>query len=135
MADFECCIRTNYFRVKDEKKLRDILSTIEANGEIKFWDAVFEEQKCFCFGCNGDIWGSDSDTCNFEDDLAEIGKILPDKEALVLIKVGHEKLRYLCGIAYIVTNQNVESIDLEGLAIDKAKEMLNDRHFQTQTHY
>ena len=105
MADFNCCVRSNYFRVTDEEKLKHIIDSLEANGEIKLWDAYNENQeRIFTFGCEGDIWGSDPDASNFDEDLKKIGELLPDGEALMVMQVGHEKLRYVSGIAYIITN-------------------------------
>ena len=35
MSDYNCWIRTNYFRVKDENALEELLSTCRTNGHLQ----------------------------------------------------------------------------------------------------
>lgn len=132
MADFNCCIRSNYFRVIDEERLKNFIGSMEANCVISLWEMYSDRhEKLFTFGCEGYIWGSNPDEPDFGKDLKKIGELLPDGEVLIVMTVGHEKLRYVSGVAYIVTNNYMTVIDLERLAINKAKKLLRDSDFST----
>ena len=55
MSDYNCWIRTNYFRVKDENALEELLSTCRTNGHLQLRES--EEGKKYCFTCDGRIYG------------------------------------------------------------------------------
>lgn len=64
----------------------------------------------------------------------ELQKILPDKEAMILMESGNEKLRYVTGFATIVTNKEIRFLNLSDLAVKTAGEMLGT-DFQTEMDY
>lgn len=47
MSDYNCWIRTNYFRVKDENALEELLSTCRTNGHLQLRES--EEGKKILF--------------------------------------------------------------------------------------
>lgn len=132
MANYNCVIRTNYFRVIDEERYEELFGNL--HGDII--DFTKEDRKgniLHGFGSYTDIFYM------FNDDMelfyTELQKILPDDEAFILIEVGHVKLRYICGYADIITNKNMESISLEDLAALKASELLDSEDFATSLNY
>lgn len=73
------------------------------------------------------------DDCMFEF-YQELQKILPDQEAMILMEVGNEKLRYVVGLATIVTNKEIRYINMEDAALKTVRSMVGE-DFTTQMDY
>ena len=71
---------------------------------------------------------------DFDFFLEELQKILPAKEAFMLFKSGHEKLKYVDGYCTVCTKNDIATVSLEALALNKAKELLGE-DYTTQTSY
>lgn len=104
--------RSNYFRVKDKEKFKELcnswfLSFIEEDNKVGF----------LCDGDNGGLpsYKYESDVeLNFDDFLKELSECLIDEEVAILFEVGSEKLAYLTGVAYAINNKNEQKrISLE----------------------
>lgn len=129
MADYYAFSRTNYFRVTDVEKLKEIVEKVGAE--------LFEgENNTFAFGEYEDI------TSYYDEDLDEeieifneLQPILPDGEALIFKEVGYEKLRYVSGYVIVVTNKEVKSTNLDEIALKLAAEVLGVEKFETQMSY
>lgn len=50
--------------------------------------------------------------------------LIDDDDAVIIMESGHEKLRYLIGSALVITNRDIEYLDVGTLAVKKASEML-----------
>lgn len=61
-------------------------------------------------------------------------KILPDREAMILMEVGNEKLRYVVGLVTIVTNKEIRFVDMNDVALKTVKSMIGE-DFTTQLDY
>ena len=107
MSDYNCWIRTNYFRVKDENALEELLSTCRTNGHLQLRES--EEGKKYCFTCDGRIYGvpdreaPDEAEEDYGAFITGLQKLLPAGEALILMEVGHEKFKYLVGAVCLLT--------------------------------
>jgi hypothetical protein len=104
MANYEGASRTNYVQVKDEKAFLDWANkyglTTSKNAQGAF--AIFPNP-------DYDDFPSTYYDEELEDDIdinfdAELQSHLVDGEIVVVVHVGHEKLRYLNGVAYAMDN-------------------------------
>ena len=80
MADYICWVRTNYFKVKDENALRELLDQCTANDKIELHSSGKGVEKKFCFTCDGRIYGLENREGNKEDFdgfILELQKLLP----------------------------------------------------------
>lgn len=141
MANYYGMCRTNYFPVTDVDKFKDIMSKLSGEGEIEFYEHDEDKGK-FMFYCDCNLTGyiTDPDDDDAYDDaldkmFEELQGILPDGEAIILTEVGNEKMRYLLGIATIITNKEVCSVNLADAAIYKAREVLGNSEYCTQMDY
>lgn len=140
MANYYAFIRTNYFSVTDEEAFRKLIASVSAEDEV----SVFEEKqpdgrKKFGFGLCGSIYGLHE---NGDDEEPSIGalesalqRLLVPGDAIIIIEIGYEKLRYLIGISTIITQADIRYIDLRDRSLKAAKRMLKNPKFQTQMEY
>jgi len=137
MANWYGVTRTNYFHVKDEQRYKELFQGLDCEDTIE----DFTDERGHGFGGYGDIawyppvddngnligsdeYENDGDWWNF---LCELSDILADGSPFVSITVGHEKLRYLTGIMYIVfPGEEPKSMSLDGIARDMCREKLGD---------
>ncbi len=134
MANYDSCVRTNYFHVTDEDKFMDLLENhiVGEDNILDFSKLAEDGSKVFGFGCYGSIDGYVEN--KFEEDadadygkmIKEIQKLLPDGECFVLVNSGHEKLRYVSGGAVFATNKEVRYHALLDWVESQAKELGTD---------
>ena len=143
MSDYYCTTRTNYFRVKDESKFREIMSLVRGDEcDVSLWDDRVDNSgnKLFGFGCYGFIYGIFDEDDEYDDGaydrfLRLLKTCVADDDAIIIFESGHEKLRYVCGDAVIVTSSEIASVDLTYQAIDKAREMLGKTDWTSRCEY
>lgn len=149
MANYNCMIRTNYFRVKDEDAFRQLMSKVQG-----YEDAVhlFEEKTkdgqhtLFGFGayCNiiGVIDDADIDEDgDYDDDeayqkfVSGLQECVAEDDAIIIMESGHEKLRYVVGDAHIITSKDECYMNVKDLAVQMAKALLNNPDWTTKAEY
>lgn len=142
MANYNCVIRTNYFHVKDETAFQNMMETVRGRKDrIKLFEAKDESgSTVFGFGVYGGITGicntSDEDTDDAYDRFVESLKAcIADDDAIIILEVGHEKMKYVVGTATIITSEGYEDIDLTFLALTKAADMLKNPEWETKCEY
>lgn len=146
MANYYSNTRTNYFRVTDETKYAKLFSRLIGENGCPVMDFSREMDGVLHhgFGCEGCINFLPMGVCpdadedfdwDFDGFIKELQMILPDNEAFVFTEVGHEKLRYLVGYSLVVTNKEVETVDLEQGVCETACKMLNNDDFRTRLSY
>jgi len=145
MANYNAFTRSNYFRVTDEKRMKELVDSC-ACGEDELHLFVRDESegsKTFGFGCYGSISGlevpsEDSDEepeVEYDFFITELQKILYDGDAIIITEIGYEKLRYLIGYSIIITKTESRCVDLDNEALGIAKKMLGNPAFTTVTEY
>ena len=135
MANYESIIRTNYFRVTDEEKYNELFNNLCAEDTIHDFSYTDDNGVIWHgFGSYGNVYCEEDDDYSLGEFYSGIQSILPADEALITFEIGNEKLRYLVGIAVVVTKDSFDVMDLNRLAIDKAKVRIGD-WFVTQTDY
>lgn len=141
MANYCGYIRTNYFRVNDEKRFRQIIADCSAQDDID----IFEkdgESNLFGFGLYGCIYGlrpEGQEDSELDEDIdlffQALQEVLADGEAILFTEVGYEKLRYLIAYTVIVTKTAIETVDLRSEAFKKAGELLGVERYDTEDQY
>ncbi len=133
MANYMATYRSSYFSVTDEAALRELAN----RGCV----SVFEhdtEPGLFALGDYNSVTEIEMELLDEEGNfigheyislVEEIQKLLPDGEVAVFIEGGHEKLRYVVGECWVVTNQECRFLDLATWAREQAKE-LGKEHIQ-----
>ena len=141
MANYCCTIRTNYFHVKDEAKFRELMSrAYGCEDDIK----LFEDKQdadgnpIFGFGLYSSIAGvrdaqededDDCDETSYGEFIDGLQQCVADDDAIIIMEVGNEKLRYVVGSALVITSKGTEYLDVTDLAVQKAKEMLGNPNY------
>ena len=100
MANYECTTRTNYFRVTDEERYKELFGLLTAEMEIEDFTKEDGEKILHGFGsyCDIDCYGDEEQEnlpADFDEWLEELQKILPEDEAFIYMQAGNEKLRYV----------------------------------------
>lgn len=136
MANYMATARTNYFRVTDEEKYKELFKGLCSESDIHDFSKEKDGVLYHCFGSYDYITYYDENNCDYDFDyfLDKLQEILPDDEAFMYFESGYEKLRYITGFSIIVTSKEVVSNNIETWAIKKAKELLGD-DFTTQIDY
>lgn len=137
MANYMAVSRTNYFRVTDEEKYKELFEMLTSEDTIEdFTETGIDGTIYHGFGCYGDVeyYDEESDEYDFDGWLSKLQKILPDDEAFILESSGYEKLRYVAGWVVVVTRKEIASMSCDAWAKKKAKELLG-QDFETKTEY
>ena len=139
MANYCSKCRTNYFSITEKEKFVEIINNLSGDGEIAFYEHDTDKGK-FMFYCDGILDGymidpDDDDSSSTEQMITELQRILPDGEAIILTESGSEKMKFISCVATIITNTDVQYINLTEAAIEKASEMLGNPNYTTETDY
>lgn len=132
MATYYGTVRTNRFHVTDPKKFKKIMNACTGRDMIRIRkDRDPNGEPVFCFGVDGSFGGLNMphekhSEDSFEYFITALQHVLRPDDACIIYHIGHEALRYIEGVATIITHDAVHYIDLEDAAESKAKEMLDD---------
>lgn len=145
MANYESCIRTNYFHVNDpegfKKYMRRVYGTEDS---VELWEEQDAEGKpVFGFGTMGGIGGVNPEDENAEEVedsdydavINDLQTFVADGDAIIILECGHEKLRYIVGSALVITKDQCESLDIAHLAASLAAKLLGDPNWCTRCEY
>lgn len=140
MSDYTAISRTNYFRVTDEEKYQQLFNALKKkNPAIEDFAEPknHNEKRLHGFGMDGEIqfFNDDVSGATTFDFMEELQKILPDGEVFVSMEIGHEKLCYLTGVAQIVNNKEIRSVDLEDQILQSLRQISGNKNFSTQLFY
>lgn len=138
MANYECASRTNYFRVTDDERFNQRIAgklTSDDGNDVSVWSRTEDEVKKYAFGAYGEILYEGIPLTDSEEFQTEMQEILPDGEAFVLEEVGHEKLRYLSGVAYIITKHDNDCIDFDTFIRKKVHDMTQNNAYECELDY
>lgn len=140
MSNYNAATRTNYFRVTDEEKYKELFNHLVSEDDVYDFSKEKDGILYHGFGSYGSIdyispESDDEDPdYDFDQFLEELQKILPKDEAFIYMESGHEKLRYVNGFALICTKDEIRSVDLSVYVLREAKKMLGNE-FETQIEY
>ena len=138
MANYCAKVRTNYFKVNNEEKFREIMGFLQGEDDVVCHEHDREKGK-FMFCCDGSLIGyveNKEDDDSYDDAWDEMARklqtVLPDDEAVIITEIGSEKMRYLTAYSAIITSKKTGWIDLGRLAVEKAGELLGNPKYHTQ---
>lgn len=130
-------VRTNYFRVKDADVFREFIERVICDEDtLELWEKPGPGgETLFAFGAYGRIIGILDDNGDFKDDgdtayedfLMGLQECVADGEAVIMMNIGHEKLREVFAEAVVITSDDTDYIDLCDAATDLATSMLEDQ--------
>ena len=147
MSTYNCAIRTNYFRVKDEDVFMQLMNRVYTGSEVpvKVFSKVCDDNvKQFAFGCLHEIAGvknakDDTDPENnessYDEFISGLQDCVVDDDAIILYQSGHEKLCSVAAYAEIITAKDYQFLNLFDLADQKAASILNNPSWKTQRVY
>lgn len=138
MANYSGITRTNYFRVTDEEKYKEIIDKIDCECGLSFWEKTDEKGvKRHGFGGYGSLYSYDEETGDdmLDDVLESLTEVLPEDEAIIITEIGNEKLRYLVGQSIVITRSMIQFVDLRSVTMATARSMLENPDFVTQLDY
>lgn len=142
MANYYCNIRTNYFHVKDINAFENLMSRVSSEDSVEvFRDRDKQGREVVGFGTYGSIWGlteNDAENCDdasYDKFIKELQKCVEDDDAILIMEVGHEKLRYLTGVTEIVTRNEYKAVDMIESAVAEASKMLKNSEYSTKVAY
>jgi hypothetical protein len=127
MANYNAYSRTNYFKVTDVEKLKMLLA--QTSGDVEVW----EEDGKVAFGAYDKLTSYYDEKNDVDMEIfPELQQLLPEGEVVVIQEVGHEKLRYLVGEAYIITKDTVEVINLDTFITAKVNEFFPGKEIKME---
>jgi len=118
MANFYATARSNYFTVKDLNAFREALEPVSIEiRERENGTVMIHPYSCSDYGGwpGPDYYDEQRDEDVPFDVIDVIQEHITDNECAVLIQVGNEKLRYIEGIAWAITSNDVETISLDDI--------------------
>lgn len=136
MANYECATRTNYFKVKDAKSFKSLIAQTLAGDTVDVFTKKDGNQTLYGFGCLSSIDGlPDNGEANYDAWLHQLQNIVDDDDAIIIMETGHENLRYVSGYLTVITSKAIKFRELETVALEIAKNLLNNKNYTTQCIY
>lgn len=148
MANYECCVRSNYFHIEDGKtdEFLALMSRVYGKEDKVY---LWEEKDAFGkpvygFGSEGAIAGvrnakededDDVDESAYDEFISGLQNCLAPDDAIIIMEAGHEKLRYVSGMAEVITKAEVRYINMVDAAKKAAVAMLGDPYWATVCEY
>ena len=146
MANYNCTFRTNYFKVKDDKKFEEFMTHVYAEDLELFHMIDKNGNKLYGFGGYGAINGYFNSENDYENDdeawdnaydnfIDGLAMQVAEDDAVLIFESGNEKLRYVVGSVTVITNGKYSYKDITSVGIETAKQMLNNPDYETQCDY
>lgn len=141
MSNYNCAIRTNYFKVKDDEEFEIFLGHIIGE-ELDIFDSEDENgNKLYALGCYGNIWGYREDLddedceCDYDQFIEGLQRHVSNDDAVIILEAGNERLRYVNGYVTVITSTGVKFEDITTIGINFAKELLGSSEYSTKVRY
>ena len=136
MANYYEMTRTNYFKITDSDKFKEICEEITSESGVEF-DVTEKDGKLYgCISSESIIMLNDEDeSVDVESFYKKLQTVLEEDDAIIFISIGHEKLRYLVGMITVITKDDIQYINLEDKAMELARTMLKNPEWNTENSY
>ena len=136
MANYYEMTRTNYFKITDSDKFKEICEEITSESGVEF-DVTEKDGKLYgCISSESIIMLNDEDeSVDVESFYKKLQTVLEEDDAIIFISIGHEKLRYLVGMITVITKDDIQYINLEDKAMELARTMLKNPEWNTVNSY
>lgn len=117
--------RTNYFRVTDVKRFKEILKHFP--NVIILKDETQPDH--YAFGCYETESDGENEYTEIMDACDDLQKILHPNDAIVIITAGHERLKYVNAYARIITVHGYRNVDFLDIIRQDTKILLDDTNY------
>ena len=136
MANYYEMTRTNYFKITDSDKFKEICEEITSETGVEF-DVTEKDGKLYgCISSESIIMLNDEDeTADIESFYKKLQTVLEEDDAIIFTSIGHEKLSYLVGMITVITKDDIQYINLEDKAMELARTMLKNPEWNTVNSY
>lgn len=136
MANYYEMTRTNYFKITDSDKFKEICEEITSESGVEF-DVTEKDGKLYgCISSESIIMLNDEDeSVDMESFYKKLQTVLEEDDAIIFTSIGHEKLRYLVGMITVITKDDIQYINLEDKAMELARTMLKNPEWNTVNSY
>ena len=136
MANYYEMTRTNYFKITDSDKFKEICEEITSESGVEF-DVTEKDGKLYgCISSESIIMLNDEDeSVDIESFYKKLQTVLEEDDAIIFTSIGHEKLRYLVGMITVITKDDIQYINLEDKAMELARTMLKNPEWNTVNSY
>ena len=136
MANYYEMTRTNYFKITDSDKFKEICEEIISESGVDF-DVTEKDGKLYgCISSESIIMLNDEDeSVDIESFYKKLQTVLEEDDAIIFTSIGHEKLRYLVGMITVITKDDIQYINLEDKAMELARTMLKNPEWNTVNSY
>ena len=136
MANYYEMTRTNYFKITDSDKFKEICEEITSESGVEF-DVTEKDGKLYgCISSESIIMLNDEDeSVDVESFYKKLQTVLEEDDAIIFTSIGHEKLRYLVGMIVVITKDDIQYINLEDKAMELARTMLKNPEWNTVNSY
>lgn len=135
MANYNCTIRTNYFHVKDVNAFEEFMDTVYSEDQVY----IFRKDDMYGFGCYGSIHGvlinDEEPEVPYDEFINGLQKHVAEGDSVIIMEAGNEKLIYVLGSVCVITSNKIKYMDTMDLAIDIARELLNNKSYSSQLDY
>lgn len=142
MANYNCTIRTNYFRVKDADKFKAFMSDVySSEDEIEVFEETDKDGVArYGFGCCGQIRGvcptnEDGIFSEYAAFIEGLQELVAEDDAIIIFETGSDGLRYFTGTADVITTNGHKYLRIEDWATKVAAKMLHNPEFTTRVTY
>ena len=144
MSNYKAYVKTNYFKVKDEKKFKKIINSIECQEvKVKYFEKEINFEKYYAFRANSEILGicncfnNNSEyihkcTYSYKNMIKLLQGVVSEDDAIILLEIGNEDTEIIDAYSTVITSNSVKNINLWELSIDKSKEMLKNERYTTE---
>ena len=136
MANYYEMTRTNYFKITDSDKFKEICEEITSESGVEF-DVTEKDGKLYCCISSESIimLNDEDESANIERFYEKLQTVLEEDDAIIFTSIGHEKLRYLVGMITVITKDDIQYINLEDKAMELARTMLKNPEWNTVNSY
>lgn len=132
MDKYDCTIRTNYFRVRDEKEFKAFMLHIRGSkNTVQIWERKNAKgDTMFSFGAYGKISGvfnkasDDPDNDDYDAFIEGLQEHVAEDDAIIILEAGHKELSLVKGSATVITSDKCSYHSLINIAKAKAAEWL-----------
>ena len=138
MANYISFTRSNYFRVADPEAFKKIINRVSTDEDsLEQWERTENGMTYYGFGAYSSICRLRHEAEDVDDDdefeanavYEALSKVVAPDDATIITEIGYEKLRYLTAYAVVITQAEIEFVELRSDALETAQRMLRSPEY------
>jgi len=141
MGCYRGMVRSNYFAVNDELAFKTVIGllALAEGATARAHSQEIDGVKKFAFTGDGAVRGfisdEDPNECDIDAFYHALQRVVAPGDAALVMEVGFDSLRYFNACTFIVTEDQVECVDLPEVALETTRKMLGNPEFTTVAEY